>query len=57
MSPMERQGRILLAAGVGALFVTVFISMIQSEVFVFGITFAAALSVMGLLFFLRGRRV
>ena len=54
---MERQGRILLAASIGALFVTVFVSMVMAEPFTYGFIFATAIGTMGLLFFMRGRRV
>ncbi|HEX2280140.1 MAG TPA: hypothetical protein VHG52_00110 [Thermomicrobiales bacterium] len=56
MSPYERQGRILLAAAIGLLFVSVFVSMIAADPFTIGFTFAAGLGVAGLFFFMRGRR-
>lgn len=57
MSPFERQGRILLAAAIGLLFLSVFVSMVMTEWFVFGFIFAAGIGATGLFFFLRGRRV
>ena len=56
MSPFERQGRILLAAAIGLLFLSVFVSMVMTQWFVFGFIFAAGLGVTGLFFFLRGRQ-
>ena len=55
MSPMERQGRILLAGAVLLLFVTVFISMLAADPFTLGFIFAAGVGAVGLFFFLRGR--
>ncbi len=56
MSPFERQGRILLAAAIGLLFLSVFVSMVMTEWFIFGFIFAAGIGVTGLFFFLRGRQ-
>ena len=56
MSPMERQGRILLAGAFALLFISVFISMIRSELFTLGLIFAAGVGVTGLFFFARGRQ-
>lgn len=55
MSPFERQGRILLAAAVGVLFLSVFVSMVRADPFTIGFLFAAGMGVVGLFFFMRGR--
>ena len=39
------------------LFLSVFVSMVMAEWFVFGFIFAAGIGVTGMFFFLRGRRV
>ena len=56
MSPSERQGRILLAGAIAVLFVSVFISMLNADPFTYGFIFAAAVGLIGLLLFLRGRQ-
>lgn len=55
MSPMERQGRLLMTGAVLLLFVAVFISMLAAEPFTLGFIFAAGMGVVGLFFFIRGR--
>ena len=56
MSQSERQGRILLAAAIGLLFISVFVSMLANDPFTIGFTFAAGLGVVGLFLFMRGRQ-
>lgn len=56
MSQFERQGRILLAAAIGVLFISVFISMVRADPFTFGFLFAAGMGVVGLFFFTKGRQ-
>ncbi len=56
MSPFERQGRILLAAAIGLLFLSVIVSMVMAEWFIYGFLFAAGIGVTGIFFLLRGRQ-